>query len=103
MDDFYNACREKLKNATDSTATISELMALSLQDVSKTQLSQFVEQAVTLLSLHFQSTTHPSQETLEKFRDIRQLLNRALDSMEQLQEASQKYPPPQQAPDEPWW
>lgn len=34
---------------------------------------------------------------------IRQLLNRALDCMEQLQEASQKYPPPQQSPDEPWW
>lgn len=102
MDDFYNACREKLKNTTDSTATISELMALSLQDVSKTQLTQFAEQAVTLLSLYFQSVTRPSQETVEKFRDLRQLLNQALDSLEQIMEASQKYPP-QQAPDEPWW
>ena len=103
IDDFYAVCREKLKNAADPTVTINELMSLSLQDVSKTQLTQFAEQAVTLLSLYFQSVTRPSQETVEKFRDLRQLLNQALDSMEQIMEASQKYPPPQRSPDEPWW
>ena len=103
MDDFYKVCQEKLQSAPDPTVAIGELMALSLQDLPRLQLCKFSEQAVTLLSLHFQATTRPTQESQAKFRDMRQLLNRALDCMEQLQEASEKYPPPQQPPDDPWW
>lgn len=103
MDDFYKVCQEKLQSAPNPTIAIGELMALSLQDLPKLQLCKFSEQAVTLLSLHFQATILPTQESQAKFRDIRQSLSRALDSMEQIMEASQKYPPPQRSPDEPWW
>lgn len=102
MDDFYKVCQEKLQNAPDSTVAIGELMALSLQDLPRLQLCKFSEQAVTLLSLHFQATIRPTQESQSKFRAIRQQLERVLDFMEQIMEANQEFPPPQQA-DGCWW
>lgn len=102
MDDFYKVCQEKLKGAADPTVTIGELMALSLQDLPKLQLCKFSEQAVTLLSLYVQATTRPTQESQAKFRAIRQQLERVLDFMEQIMEANQEFPPPQQA-DGCWW
>lgn len=102
MDDFYKVCQEKLQSAADPTAAIGELMALSLQDLPGLQLCKFSEQAVTLLSLHFQATTRPTQETQAKFRAIRQQLERALNFMEQIMEANQEFPFPQQS-DGCWW
>lgn len=102
MDDFYKVCQEKLQSAPDSTVAIGELMALSLQDLPRLQLCKFSEQVVTLLSLHFQAATRPTQESQAKFRAIRQQLERVLDFMEQIMEANQEFPPPQQA-DGCWW
>lgn len=102
MDDFYKVCQEKLQSAPNPTVAIGELMALSLQDLPKLQLCKFSEQAVTLLSLHFQATILPTQESQAKFRAIRQQLERVLDFMEQIMEANQEFPPPQQA-DGCWW
>lgn len=102
MDDFYKVCQEKLQSAPDPTVAIGELMALSLQDLPRLQLCKFSEQAVTLLSLHYQAAIQPTQESQSKFRAIRQQLERVLDFMEQIMEANQEFPPPQQA-DGCWW
>lgn len=102
MDDYYVACQKKIKNAAEPISAINELMSLSLQDLPKLQLCKFTEQMVTLLSLHFQNTVCPTPESQAKFQSIRQKLERALDSMEQIMEANQEFPPPQQA-DGCWW
>lgn len=102
MDDYYKECREKLQNAADPVSTISELMSLSLQELPKAQICKFAEQTVTLLSLHLQNTACPTQESCEKFRSIRKRLERALDSMEQLMEAEEEFPPPRSGEGR-WW
>lgn len=102
MDDYYAACQKKIKNAADPASAINELMALNLQDLPKIQICKFAEQTVTLLSLHLQNTACPTQESCEKFQSIRKRLERALDSMEQLMEAEEEFPPPQSG-EGCWW
>lgn len=103
MDEYYAACREKVKAAADPRTAVNELMVLSLQDLPKLQFCKFVEQMITLLSLQFQTTAWPTQESQEQFRTIRQQLNWALDFMEQLMEVEKELPPPREADEGCWW
>lgn len=102
MDDFYAACREKIQNAVNPTVAIDELVAISLHDLPQVQICKFAEQTVTLLSAIFQMTNDSSQDLTSQFKQIRQQLKVTLDYMEQIMDANQKFPPPQQI-DGCWW
>lgn len=102
MDDFYKECQEKVKNATDPAATIDDLLGISIHDLPRMQLCQFVEQAVTLISIVVQSSAFSTQERIVRFQAIRHQLDMALGYIEQIMEAEKAFPCVPQS-DSCWW
>lgn len=102
MDDFYAACREKVQNADDPAAAVDELMMISLHDLPQVQICTFAEQAVTLLSVIFQTQNSCPQNLTIRFQRIRQQLAATLDYMEQIMLEEKEFPSSQQS-DGCWW
>lgn len=103
LDDFYKECREKMKNSTDPASTIDELLGISIQDLPMSQLCQFSEQAITLLSMVVQSSTFPTQGRIARFQAIHHQLDMTLSYVEQLMEAGKEFPPPREPDEGCWW
>lgn len=102
MDDFYKECQEKVQNADDPLAAIDELMMISLHDLPQVQICTFAEQAVTLLSVIFQTANSSPQNLTNKFAQVRQQLNAVLNFMERIMAAEKEFPSSQQS-DGCWW
>lgn len=102
MDDFYAACQEKIRDAADPEAAITELTAISLHDLPRVQICKFIEQATTLLSVIFQEAGNSSPDLTIRFQQIRQQLEATLTYMEQVMSAGKEFPLSPQV-DGCWW
>lgn len=83
MDDYYKACLEKLQADSDIVSASTELLSKSLSDLPKVQICKFIEQAITILSVTYQSTDCPTAELVAKFKEIRKSVDFTLNYMEQ--------------------
>lgn len=83
---------EKLQTAPDILSASGELFSLSLEDLPKVQVCKFIEQAVTILSVIYQSTGCPTAELVAQFMEIRKSVDFTLDYMEQTLSAQVDFP-----------
>ena len=103
MDEYYTACREKLRDNNDPMGAISELAALALNDLPKIQICKLAEQSISLLSAVYQLTSCPTPELLTQFQQIRGHLNFSLDYMERTMEAQIEFPSLPTPPADAYW
>lgn len=92
MDDYYKACMEKLQADPDILSASTELLSKSLSDLPKIQICKFTEQAITILSVTYQSTDCPTPEFVAKFKEMRKSVDFTLDFMEQTLRAQVDFP-----------
>lgn len=92
MDEYYVACREKLRDSNDPIGAIGELVSLALNDLPKIQICKLAEQSISLLSSVYQLTSCPTPELMNQFLQIRGQLNFTMDYMEQTMKAQIEFP-----------
>ena len=103
MDEYYVACREKLRDSNDPIGAIGELVSLALNDLPKIQICKLAEQSVSLLSAIYQITSCPTPELMTQFQQVRGYLNFTLDYMEQTINAQIEFPSLPPPPGDDYW